>query len=332
MHVFEHAKLGTAPFRFVEYIDAKRVDRVCDYCGTAIRHLFIIKSSDERSFVVGSECVYKTHDSALVSVVEDKVREIRREAARARADAKREEMRIEREAKRELEEVIRRRADWSRARTLIRSLDPELRVALDVIRTPNASKLTATARIAVRDMRFRVARGFELTPKQDAYLRSIKRDAETVKCPVPVDGKRIRIEGKLASATWSEERGWRMTIAVDTPDGTYKVWGSVPVAVHDALIDAMRAVNARGQLAYEANDTTDPFYSTRMLERPSLDLMVGMPIAFDAMISKGDRDPAFGFYKRPTKVSVTVPPAEELAALAIKSEEINNKRTRAVRW
>lgn len=94
VHVFERAGLGKAPFRVVG-LD-RRVGPMevpgqpgmtvgapgqpmgsCDYCGTGIADCFTIRSADGRTFVVGSDCVYKTGDAGLRKQVEPMVRQLR---------------------------------------------------------------------------------------------------------------------------------------------------------------------------------------------------------------------------------------------------------------
>lgn len=80
-HVFSRSKLGLPPFRCIGVYqdvgpktlsDGSQVGSagqsmgVCDHCGTGIRDCYQIKSSDGKSFVVGSSCVEKTGDAGLI--------------------------------------------------------------------------------------------------------------------------------------------------------------------------------------------------------------------------------------------------------------------------
>ena len=99
IHVFEKAGLGKAPFKCVGFSTTS--DRIalnrycqghgltyttnmcggtCDYCGTAIWNVFRIRSSDNKEFVVGCDCVLKTNDIGLRNIVS----KITSEAAKAR--------------------------------------------------------------------------------------------------------------------------------------------------------------------------------------------------------------------------------------------------------
>jgi hypothetical protein len=81
IHPFERSNLGIAPFRFVGF-EVKLKQAIpgdpscpvkpgasCDYCATAIANVYWIKSSDGKTFKVGSECVRKTGDKYLIKKV-----------------------------------------------------------------------------------------------------------------------------------------------------------------------------------------------------------------------------------------------------------------------
>lgn len=96
-HVFEAAGLGLAPFRFVGVVekvyvagDEAKPGGVCAYCGTGIRYCCIVKSSDGKQFLVGSDCVEKTNDKGLVKSVKlsPEFLEHQRQLRKARAEKK----------------------------------------------------------------------------------------------------------------------------------------------------------------------------------------------------------------------------------------------------
>jgi hypothetical protein len=88
-HVFERSGLGNAPYRLVDvysdvgpkksFIGGVTVEvgypgqsmGRCDHCGTAIGTCYKIKSSDGKSFVVGSSCVEKSGDTGLIKSVKN---------------------------------------------------------------------------------------------------------------------------------------------------------------------------------------------------------------------------------------------------------------------
>jgi hypothetical protein len=93
VHPFEAAGLGKAPFRFVgmeaqdlcygeRILNRKEYQKTgvsvttqpggsCAYCGTYIRNMYNIESSDGKRFHVGCECVNKTEDKSLIKKVKE---------------------------------------------------------------------------------------------------------------------------------------------------------------------------------------------------------------------------------------------------------------------
>jgi hypothetical protein len=78
VHPFELAGLGKAPFKYVGFEHRTfqtchgapvQVGGSCQYCSTGISNFFFIESSDGKKFHVGSECVKKTGDKALIKIV-----------------------------------------------------------------------------------------------------------------------------------------------------------------------------------------------------------------------------------------------------------------------
>lgn len=111
IHVFEKAGLGKAPFRcvaverrvgpIVSEVGGCRLEvgapgqpmGTCDFCGTGIADCFVIRSADQKEFVVGCDCVAKTGDSGLKRVVSEHKRQVNR--AKRAAQIERESARIE---------------------------------------------------------------------------------------------------------------------------------------------------------------------------------------------------------------------------------------------
>ena len=92
IHPFEKADLGLAPFRLDGITEKwyvacpgapKQPGSCCDFCYTGIAYEFWIRSSDGKRFKVGSECVRKTGDAALIN-------ETDRAAARLKLDLRHE--------------------------------------------------------------------------------------------------------------------------------------------------------------------------------------------------------------------------------------------------
>lgn len=66
IHIFEASGLGKAPFTYVRhYVKSGS----CDYCNTGIVHNFELRSSDNKVFKVGCNCIEKSGDLGLCKVV-----------------------------------------------------------------------------------------------------------------------------------------------------------------------------------------------------------------------------------------------------------------------
>jgi len=76
-HKFERAGLGKYPYRVVGNYESKyqsipgdpncpiQPGSSCDYCGTGIINVFVIRSADGKEFKVGCDCVAKAGDAGL---------------------------------------------------------------------------------------------------------------------------------------------------------------------------------------------------------------------------------------------------------------------------
>lgn len=109
IHPFEAAGLGLAPFHFDGMSEKTyqacsgapvQAGGSCDYCGTGIRYCCHIRSSDGKTFIVGTDCVLKLdrEDNRLVSQVEREIAKREKEKRNAKKRAKWEAARLAREA------------------------------------------------------------------------------------------------------------------------------------------------------------------------------------------------------------------------------------------
>lgn len=98
---FERAGMGLAPFtlRGVEekvYIACPgatpQAAGTCDFCGTGIRYVFHIESSDGKKWGVGCDCVRHTQDAGLIRRATSEQRLIDRRNRHAREDRKIEDL------------------------------------------------------------------------------------------------------------------------------------------------------------------------------------------------------------------------------------------------
>jgi hypothetical protein len=91
-HVFETAGLGQAPYKFLGirkvtfqacYGAPVQPGACCMFCSTGIVYQFWLRSADNKTFFVGSDCIYKSGDAGLKSIIDPHVKaheaEMRRE-------------------------------------------------------------------------------------------------------------------------------------------------------------------------------------------------------------------------------------------------------------
>jgi len=243
-HAFEAAGLGKAPFQFVgayelrgpiTYTDPKTGVEVqvgspgqpmgtCAYCGTGIAYCCTIQSADGRTFVVGTDCVERTHsaDGRRAPITEQSraaVRELIRERNAATAAAKAATRAAERRAEQR-----------NIARGLVAALPVDARTALRTHRVLDI----------VKSFRLQLATGKELTQRQLQVLV----DLAIPEADVPVTDKRVLVKGTLVKVahvqdhySYAPRTVCKITLRVNAADGSgsYRLWGTAPVTLFDQL-------------------------------------------------------------------------------------------------
>lgn len=121
IHPFEAAGMGQAPFRFVGYERKAHVDypgatprpgSSCDYCGTAIMDVFMVRSADGREFKVGCDCIRKVYaefDADIPVDARKAIARMQRQQREASRMAKFEKASVRRNATRE---TLAANPDW----------------------------------------------------------------------------------------------------------------------------------------------------------------------------------------------------------------------------
>lgn len=84
VHIFEHAGLGQAPYR---YMGIEKQYTFCEYCGTPILFKFWLLSKDGKRFFVGSDCIYKSGDAGLARLIDADVKKHQKELRDERNNA-----------------------------------------------------------------------------------------------------------------------------------------------------------------------------------------------------------------------------------------------------
>lgn len=123
IHKLEQLGLGKAPFRVTDVFSIpsssmaaqnpeayraalaeipKGIDAgICAMCGTAIKNNYVIKSADNHTHVVGSECINKINDSRLTTQAKEAKRKVALNKRREEQARKYEEYQRELDAQRE---------------------------------------------------------------------------------------------------------------------------------------------------------------------------------------------------------------------------------------
>lgn len=155
----------------------------------------------------------------------------------------------------------------------------------------------------VKDIRARlVSTGAEwgLSERQEALIRKlaakVARPAEKL-VPAPIVPGRQRVEGTVVSVKTHESAygdSLKVTVKVETPEGSWLAWGTLPASLE---LDAETAW--RDEHAPINADGVRPQHRL-----PSLaDLLRGRKVAFDAALKAG-RDAHFALFSRPTKAEL----------------------------
>lgn len=160
----------------------------------------------------------------------------------------------------------------------------------------------------VKDMRAKlISTGAKwgLSPKQEALVRKLANEARTpeiIENHVPIsasEGDRITVEGTVVGLDESHyDMVTKMTVKVETPGGSWLVYGSAP----QTLFDSLHARYIAAREAWEATDGTSDL-AAHIERRPNIEKLRGKRVRFSGKIALG-RDPHFGFFSRPTKATL----------------------------
>ena|SRR5215472_1411853 len=229
----------------------------------------------------------------------------RYQAEKARTEAKREQRR--QSAQRKL------RRDFAAWRE---DQDPKVLAHLDAYPADGTNCFLA-------DLAGQLRSGRMLSERQmDAAGRSIERDAvhaarraamqaeiderKATAKPVPDGGGRVTVTGKIikikASEGYADSIRFQMIVAAE--DG-YAVMGSVPAVIEDY------AMAERREQIWEGVDTRRPSYEPDYYGASQrwTNALKGVEVTFDAALARSEKDPTFGYFKRPTRVSFEKLPA-----------------------
>jgi len=250
----------------------------CDHCGARIRYVAVYRHKPTGDHIaVGETCAdgrlpldKATFDRLRKSANLDRKRQARKNAARAKVA--------------ELDGPV--------ATLLDRETDPD---SLD------GGMRRAWDHEIVSDIRRRLWTYGEVSDRQIDLVHRI-RERETAEPPppvpeVPVPEGTYVVEGTVKAMRWQESR-WggavKMLVEVETPNGNYRVWGSLPKALSDL---------------YEID--SGPRLANGGFDVKHIPKGVGKKIQFKAGVERSDREESFGFFSRPTQAKVIEDTATE---------------------
>lgn len=230
VHPFERVGLGRAPFRCVGYQEIvfqaypgapTQAGGSCDACGTGIRHAFLIKSADGRSFKVGCDCVEKTGDSALAA----EMRNLERSARAKRAA-------VARQARREAGIASRAEQARQRAAEWLAGQPSDVREAFEADHP------------VIKDIASKLAKYGSVSQAQIDLVLRLWQPGEVSTCapppalPVPAFTGRATVAVRVLGLRTDETpygRVRKMLCSVRTPDGQWKAWSTVPSGAYEAV-------------------------------------------------------------------------------------------------
>ena len=269
-HPFTH--LGPGPYRFISYElryyqacpgAPIQPGSTCDHCGAGIKHVYFCRTADDKLFKVGSTCVLKTQEAhtALGREIRSHKRKLDREVKQAR---KRINKRI------------------------------EIRKCFHAF--PGLHEALKTDHHIIADIRWKFNRYGSISEKQaelifkiasDVAEREEKRAEEDTRMIDAPEG-RTTITGtilttKLQYGQYGETV--KMLVKVDTDEGSWKVWGTVPGALENVWLDEDYTVKA---------------------------ILKGSKIQFDGKVEVSKGDTKFSFFSRPTKAQYLEPVEEKV--------------------
>ena len=248
----------------------------CDHCGAKIRYVAVYRHKPTGDHIaVGETCA----DERLPL---DKATFQR---LRKSAELDRRQQAKKREARAALDGLTNRNV----AALLDRETDPD---GLDDV------DREVWEHHIVSDIRERLWRYGAVSDRQVELVAKIRSDVEHARTappapeipdmPVP-EGVRT-IEGTIRAMKYQDSQ-WggsvKMLVEVTTPEGRYRVWGTLPRALSD-----LYRVDYGPRLANGSVDTRRTM------------LGIGKRVRFQAGVERSEDDEAFGFFSRPTKAKM----------------------------
>lgn len=250
----------------------------CDHCGARIRYVAVYRHKPTGDHIaVGETCA-----DGRLSLDKTTFQRLRKEAALDR----------------------KQQAIKTAARSRLDEIDDAVVVSLLDRGTDSDSLDDVTRSIydhhIVADIRSRLWRYGTASDRQVDLVRQIfdrasgEPEPEPPKVPVPAGHHQV--EGKILAMRFQDSQ-WggstKMLVEVETPDGNYRVWGTLPAALGDLY-----------RIDY------GPRLANGSVESAHRPVGVGKTVRFTASCEPSADDESFGFFSRPTKAELVDPDSQ----------------------
>jgi uncharacterized membrane protein len=126
----------------------------------------------------------------------------------------------------------------------------------------------------------------------------------------PIADKRQRISGRVVSCKWQESDyggAYKMTVKMETPEGSWLAWGTVPAALETLARERRQSLRADFEAKWDEKWDEEKAIArdaeSMALPSNEADVIKGATVALDAMLKPG-KDAHFAILSRPTKPEV----------------------------
>ena len=128
----------------------------------------------------------------------------------------------------------------------------------------------------------------EKQPELRSQYKQWREEKKNAK-PVPEFKDRVVVKGEIQNLTYVEtEWGCSPKIIVKVAEG-YTLWGTLPAGIERRLVASKESTYQRPDFKIDTQDGQD---------------LVGSTIEFLAKVERSDKDPKFGFFKRPSMPTI----------------------------
>jgi hypothetical protein len=225
----------------------------------------------------------------------------------------------------------RRAAEVLRARREAEAAEAAEERAAVLAANPGLAEALETGHYITEDIKARFERTGRLSGKQIALVFKLAREAaakaaEADLPTVPAPEGRIEITGTVLG-TKVKDTGFgptlKMLVRIDTPEGAWKTWGTVPRALETAVTEAehtahreyseavCEALDIAKELRLKAGQSLPEIYEALADEAEAVwthyrggPELKGSTVRFTATVKRSNDDEDFSFFSRPAKAAL----------------------------